>query len=469
MLLIAVGAIVRRRQVDPARVLAAAALAVYLLDPVATMSPGFHLSFVAVLLLLWLARRSRASPRDGFRALRIVTAARELVIMQAFLFFGLLPLTVLIFQRVAFLSMPANLLAVPLFSLVTVPLTLTGLIVGRLSEPAGTAALQVAASTIAWTEAGMTVLLRLPFADITVAALSGHMWLVVFVPALWVLLPRGWPGRGIALLAVAAIVAHAPKSPPRGCVDAHVLDVGQGLAVVMQTERHFLVFDTGVSFRGGGSIAEQVVSPFLWSRAASRIDWLIVSHADIDHSGGVKSLEESFEIGTVLAGEPLRGAFECHAGQDWTQDGLRFRVLHPRWPAERVGNNASCVLLVSGGQHGILLTGDIEAKAEHEIVARGLIPEVDVVVVPHHGSLTSSSMPFVDATSPLLAIVSAGYGNRWGFPKAAVVERWRSVGATVVNTATAGAVSLRLCADGGLVEWRKDRHARRRFWREGAG
>lgn len=457
---------VRRRQVDPPAVLAAAALVVYLVDPVATMTPGFHLSFVAVVVLLWLARRRAAPARTGISRCNGLNAIRQLITMQSFLLLGLMPLTVLIFQRVAFLAMLANIVAVPVFSFVTVPLTLAGLALGPVSEVAATSMLRLAAVGISWIEAFINEIAELPFADVTVAAVGGIIWPVVLVPALWVLLPRGWPGRWLALLAAATIVVQVPKPPPRGCVDAHVLDVGQGLAVVLQTTRHFLVFDTGVSFRGGGSVAKQVILPFLRSRGTSRIHWLVVSHADIDHSGGVATLSDNIEIGTIIAGEPWPDVTGCHAGQAWQADGLRFRILHPELPLAYTGNNASCVLLVTAGRHGILLTGDIEARAERMIVRQHALRDIDVVLVPHHGSLTSSSMPFVDAISPILAVVSSGYANRWGFPKETVVERWQSVGAEVVNTALAGAVSLRLCEQDGVVALRKDRHARRRFWRE---
>lgn len=466
MLFAVVVAIARRRQVGPAQVLAAAALLIFLLDPVATMTPGFHLSFAAVVLLLWLARR-RLATRNALPG-RALMPVRQLVIMQSHLLFGLMPLTVLIFRRIAFLSMPANLVAVPLFSIVTVPLTLAALALGAVSERTSRALLGVAAATIVQVDSLVSAMQRLPFADLRIPALDGPIWPVVLLPALWAVLPRGWPGRGLAILAVTALVVYTPKPSPRACADLHVLDVGQGLAVVTRTRNRALLFDTGMAYQSGGSVAERVVLPFLESRGISRIDWLIVSHDDIDHSGGFETLVAGIDTGRVLAGEPLTGAQACRAGLEWIVDGVRFRILHPKPAAELVGNDASCVLLLSAGPHSILLTGDIEADAEREMIERGLPGTVDVVVVPHHGSLTSSSTPFVQATSPRIAVVSAGYDNRWGFPRDVVVERWLSVGADVINTATAGAVSLRLCAGGGVTALRKDRETRRRFWREGA-
>lgn len=470
MLLVAACALARRRHIDPLATIAVAATVVFVLDPVATMTPGFNLSFSAVVLLLWLARRRQDSVADRSFILRATHTLRQLFTMQVFLLFGLMPLTVCIFQRVAFLATPVNLAAVPLFSIVTVPFTLAGLAVSELYGPAGQVALQIAAKSIEWLEVLIVQVVRLPFADIRVAGIENHGWLIVALPALWVLLPKGWPGRWVALLAVVALLLQTPAPPDEGCVDAHVLDVGQGLAVVVQTGRRTLVFDTGVSFRGGGSVAEQVIVPFLQSRGIERIDWLVVSHADSDHSGGVRAIQEYADVGAILVGEPLRetdlASFECATGQYWEAEKVGFRVLHPAPGMRRDGNDSSCVLLVEVGRHGLLLTGDIEADAERDLVANNGLTVVDAVVVPHHGSLTSSSAPFVDAVSPIVAIVSAGYGNRWGFPKERVVERWQSVGAQVLDTATSGAVSLRLCSGGGLRALRTDRYERRRFWRD---
>ncbi len=456
--------VARRRQVDPAVTLAAAGVAVFLVDPVATMTPGFDLSFAAVALLIWLARRDRPTPASRMR--RTAVGIGQLVTMQFILLFGLMPLTISEFRRIAPLSVPANLVAVPLFSFVTVPLALGGLLAGTVSDMAAGFLLHYAAASISGVEALIVALSRLPAADVRVADTSGGMALVVMLPAVWAALPRGFPVRGLALLAVVALVLHRPAGPPRDCFDTHVLDVGQGLAVVVQTESHVLVYDTGLAFRSGGSLAERVVRPFLQSKGTRRIDRLVISHGDADHSGGLPDLLDDFDVREVLAGEPLDAApaaERCIAGQEWRYDGVRFRTLHPDEPG--TGNNTSCVLLVAAGEHRLLLTGDIEAQAEHEILRQKRLPRVDALVVPHHGSLTSSSVPFVNATAPGLAVVSSGFGNRWGFPKPKVRERWAAAGALLLDTASSGAVSFRSCAAGGLSALRRDRRERRRFWR----
>ncbi len=473
MLTLASIALLRRRHIDSTAIILVAALSVYVLDPIATMTPGFNLSFAAVGLLLWLARRRQAGTKAQTILGRLTRRFRQLITMQLFLMLGLMPLTVLVFQRIAYLATPINLVAVPLFSIFTVPMVLAGLVLAGFEGPLGTGALRAAAVSVEWLSILIDAAMRLPYTDLPIAAITGRGWLLVCLPALWVLLPKGWPGRSLALLAVPALLLHAPRAPDAGCVDAHVLDVGQGLAVVLQTRTTVLVFDTGASFRGGGSAAERVVIPFLKSRGMRSVDWLLVSHADIDHSGGVSALHRYARVATTLAGEPLQNgpqaSIACRRGQRWDADGVRFSVLHPSSSKLRTGNDASCVLLVEAGAYRLLLTGDIETDAEREILQGFKPAAVDIVVVPHHGSLTSSSVPFVDALGPVVAIVSAGYGNRWGFPKPAVVQRWRAAGAAVADTATAGAVSLRMCADDGIRALRRDRHERRRFWRAGPG
>ena len=473
-LMLAIGALIllRRRTVDPLNVLAVAAVLVFVGDPVAIMAPGFGLSFAAVGLLQWLARRRLSGAGSKSMASRIVDAVRQLVAMQVLLLLGLMPLTILYFQRIAFLALPANLLAVPLFSFVTVPATLLALALGELLAPVSRVALRIASRSIAWLEQLISTLLQWPGADVNVADVNGMAWLALAVPAAWALLPRDWPGRYVALVAIPFLVLQQPPRPPTGCFEAHILDVGQGLAIVLNTATTTLLYDTGVAFRGGGSMADTVVVPFLKARGIRRLDRLIVSHADTDHSGGVRAILGHASVGLTLLGEPLPHktgpARPCRAGQSWRHDGISFEILHPAARRAHAGNNASCVLRVAAGQYSLLVTGDIEADGERELLRDRLRSAVDIVIVPHHGSATSSTPSFVRQLAPRLAIISAGHGNRWGLPKQSVVERWQQAGAAVLNTAEEGAISVQLCEHLGLRKITKDRYQRRRFWRSDA-
>ena len=446
----------RRRQLDAARVITLAAIVVYISDPVTSLAPGFQLSFGAVALLVWLAqRRGGAGSWPG-----LAGAVRQLIILQVFLLLGLLPMTATLFQRFTPVATPVNLLAVPLFSFVTAPLTLAGLALGDVCERGALLLLRLAALSIDALEAMIDAAVRLPFAHIHLADFSGAAVLLLCLPPLWVVLPPGWPGRWLAVLSIVAIVLWKPPPPPAACFDSWVLDVGQGLAVAIQTHEETILYDTGMAWRNGGSAAERTITPFLRARGVR----LIVSHSDIDHSGGLAVLEREFDVSHVIVGEMRVSGdgLQCAAGQNWWSGAIRFEFLHPTGAEE--GNDASCVLRVSAGAYALLLTGDIEAAAERALLQRGATLGADVVLVPHHGSLTSSSAPFIDSVHAEVAIVSAAHANRWGFPKQPVVARWQASGAAILDTGTAGAVYLRICAAGGIMDLRREREERRRFW-----
>ncbi len=470
MIALIAAAILKRRSPNPVLVLATACIGLVLIDPLTTMAPGFKLSFAAVLVLIWIARWRQAGA-GGQLLLRPLIAVRQLGVMQLLLLFGLLPLTALEFSRVAFVAPPVNLVAVPLFSFVTVPFALAGLLLDGMFEPLGDSALRIAAASLGSIESLVAIAAELPGAYLAIPSLSGVACLYLVAPLLWVVLPPGWPGRYVAWVAVAALVVYQPRGPEANCVEIDVLDVGQGLSVVARTHRHTVVFDTGPSFRGGGGgAAQSVVLPYLASHGIRHIDKLVISHADLDHAGGVATIVGGTDVAELLVGESLSGfesiAASCRAGEGWNYDGVDFRFVQPPATVARKGNNASCVLMIEAGAYRVLLTGDIERPIEGEMLRNGAASAVDAVVVPHHGSRTSSTLPFVRALSPTIAIVSAGYENRWGFPKQDVVERWQAAGAVVHTTATSGTIGIRMCSGSGIEQIRRYREEEHRIWHE---
>jgi len=468
MLALATAALGMRRRVSPGRLLASACLVQLVSDPLSHLAPGFRLSFAAVAVLFLLAPSLRPAQSSAGIHRRAGTAVARLCALQFALMVGLFPLTVTEFGRFTLLALPVNLVVLPIFNFVTVPFALGGAVLAGIDEPAGAALLSIA-------HRSATVALRIiDFADafdgLAFANLAQHWRLAAILPLLHVLLPAGWPGRRIAVLAIVTVLADRPAPPPPGCFDYHVLDVGQGLAVVVQSHEHALLFDTGPAFRNGGSAARFTVLPFLARQGIDRLDQVVVSHADMDHAGGIDDILTDIQVGRVYTSEPLArlGSAQtaCASGVGWEWDGVRFDFLHPRRGSPWSGNDASCVLLVAAGDERLLLPGDIEAPAEILLAYRQMLPPAVAVVVPHHGSRTSSSASLVDATRPAIAIVAAGHGNRWGFPKADVTARWVRAGARVLNTASSGAVSQRICRDGGPLPPREARRDARRYWHD---
>ena len=448
------------RRPDPARILAVAALVLALGDPLATMGAGFKLSFAAVGVLLWQVRRY--APGAGFRH-----RLGQLVTSQFLLLAGLAPLVVPLFGRLPVAAPLANLVAVPLFSVVTVPFALAGLVLDGPFSTAGDLCLHVAARSLALLEPLLDALAGLPS---TIAGVTGPARLLLLLAAAWTVLPPGWPGRAAAWLGLGGLLLFRPAGPPAECFTARVLDVGQGLATVIRTERSVLVYDTGPAWRGGGDSAAAVLLPYLAHRGLARVDDLVVSHGDSDHAGGVASLLDGVVVHRAWYGQPLTAlpaaAEPCTAGRSWRVDGVEFRFLHPPAGSTYEGNDGSCVLLVSAGRARLLLPGDIERAAEADLLARAPPGRVTAVVVPHHGSRTSSSPALVENLTPMLAVVAAGRDNRWGLPKQSVVARWETAGARVLNTADEGALGLRFCAGQGRLDVESERRARRRIWHD---
>lgn len=460
----------RRRPLAPTRILALTCIVMTMADPLSILTPGFQLSFAAVAILLWLARLHRSTHIDRTLRHRLQRAAGKLVPLQIALLLGLMPLTATLFGRVSWLSPLVNLIVLPVFNLVTVPASLLGLLLDGPFEVVGDALLKMAWYSVSFLLRLVELAVQIPHAELRIASLDKIALASVGITIVWVILPAGWPGRKLAWLAALAAVLQVAPRPPANCVDIHALDVGQGLATVVITESHTLVYDTGPSFRSGSDTGALVVLPFLHAQGIDDIDVVIVSHGDNDHSGGMRSLLAASKVGAVLVGEHLAELPVlqnlCAAGQSWQWDGIRIAVLHPRADQVRAGNDASCVVEIRAGRYVALLTGDIERPAEQQLVRRQRLSVAELVMVPHHGSRTSSHAGFIAELRPRIAIVSAGFENRWGFPKSDVVERWEAVGTDVINTAYAGAVAYRMCADSGLRLLTRQRRDNRHIWND---
>ena len=458
MIAAALLAVLSRRAFHPSQAFALALIGVLAFDPLAVLNAGFWLSFLGVAWLLWCL------PPVGRQSWW-----RALVSMQGVLTIGLLPLTVWFFGQASVAGPLCNLVAVPWASLVVVPITLLGTLLELVIPGAGSWLFQLAA----WLMQGLWNLME------PVAAWHGSM---VYLPepslgalvlallgAFWLLLPRGIPGKLLAVLLFVPLLFPRLSPPPPGSIDLSLLDVGQGLSVLVRTEHHAVLFDAGPAFPGGLDMGEAVVVPALRALGVGKLDLLLVSHGDNDHAGGVAAVKRAYAPGHVLVSRKHVETDEtaCQKGQTWHLDDVTMRILHPPEFFPYLANDSSCVLRVEvDGQGLVLLPGDIGKVVEQRLVreqTRAL--PATVLVIPHHGSRTSSAPEFIDAVAPDLALIGSGHRNRFDLPRADVVARYQERDIEVLDTAQAGAVHLRLDRNG-IRALRTERRQRPALWRE---
>ncbi|BBD80550.1 DNA internalization-related competence protein ComEC/Rec2 [Aerosticca soli] len=466
VLMIAVATLARcgRRHASGSQALALALMVMLVVDPLAVLDAGFWLSFVGVAFLMACLNERGA----GWRGL-----VHELTVGQWLMTLSLLPLSLWFFGEASLVGALSNLLAVPLVSFLIVPLALAGTAVLPVCPPLAGLLWRGAA----WLVHGMWWLLEYlagwPGAHWHLPAVSLPALMLATLGSLWLFAPRGIPARPLGALLFLPLLWPPRPALADGAFRIYMLDVGQGLSVAVETAHHALLYDAGAAYPSGFDLGAAVVTPALHALGIDRLDVLMVSHADNDHAGGAAAVAAVFPEATRWAGEPARmrmptGA--CRAGQHWQWDGVRLRVLWPSAEAAPVakGNQRSCVLLVEGAGGRLLLTGDIDRRVEPAVAAA--VPAGDgralILQVPHHGSRSSSSAAFIAALEPSLALVSAGWRNRFGHPHPLVVQRYRQAGIELLDTAEDGALAVEVPPEGVprvLRRWRPDTP---RYWRE---
>ena len=451
------------RIASPGRTLALALLAVVLADPWAPLAPGFWLSFGAVALIFYVsAGWSTAEPRLA-QWLRIQWAIT----------LGLAPAALILFSQLSLVGPLANAVAIPLVSAVITPLALAAALLPMDALlQAGAWLVEQLLQFLEWCD-------TLPFALWQQPAPPRWAVLAALGGVAWLLAPRGVPWRGLGLALLAPAFAWPPPAPAPGEAWVTTLDVGQGLAVLVRTAHHALLYDAGPSYGPEADSGGRVVLPFLRAQGVARLDAMMLTHADRDHVGGALSVLQATETGRVLSS--LDGAHpalllaaarhRCLRGLHWSWDGVEFRLLHPAGhaaaPTGRTprANDRSCVLHIRTETHAMLLTGDIERGSEAALIAAEGAPaglRADVLLVPHHGSGSSSSAAFLAAVAPRWAIVPVGYRNRFGHPHPEVLRRIRAQGARLLRTDLDGAIEVRLAP--GSVAVGAARATAPRYW-----
>ena len=464
MLLVAWVAWTSRLRLSAHLVLSMAGVVVCLLDPWSVTSTGFWLSFGAV-WVLWMASQTTGRFRpikkspwvDHWQALASATRLQWMISLS------LVPILSWLFQQVSVASPLANALAIPVVTLVVTPasLLLAGLsLVDSLS---------FASTGLAWVAHGAFELMMVP-----VSALATARWALIDIPAFpfvllvasviglaWSLQPMGVPARWAGWLWMSVALCWSPGRPRPGEWHMLALDVGQASSVLILTHQHAVLFDAG-GRTANSDDGERIVKPVLRAFGVKQLDLVMISHDDRDHVGGLDAILQEVPVKRLVRST-------CHRGMRWEMDKVQLEVLHPDQPVEpapankKTGkrNHQSCVLKVSGAHHSLLLTGDITSREEGKLLSAGMTP-VNVVLAPHHGSDTSSSMAWVQATGARHVIFQSGWLNRFGHPSRKVMARWQATGAQAWRTDRHGAVWVRSQDNRLIVE--STRAQRKRYW-----
>lgn len=437
MLSVFISAVIWRRQISAWFAWMLALTGVVMLNPASVFSESFWLSFGTLAIIIYAMSGRLAPSGIWWKHFRI----------QWVIGFGLTPLALLFFQQTSLISFFANTIAIPWLGILILPFCL----LATLSVP------------ISSTCASLLLLLADNSLSLLWIILS---WFATFPNGVWVhpipnavcmaatliavallLLPAGMPGRLLGILWLLPLLCLQPDTLKHNEYTLSLLDVGQGLSVVIQTARHTLIFDAGPKLNARTDAGKNIVIPYLRSQGISHIDRLVISHPDNDHIGGAGALLKEFNISSIMTSTPEKFAHAsyCLAGYEWEWDGVTFEFLYPSLSDLHLNNDSSCVLLIDNGRHRALLTGDIEKMAEYKLL--NTVKDrlaADILVAPHHGSKTSGVPAFIQAVHPQYVLYATGYRNRYHFPHKSVMERYAAINAIQLNTAEVGMVRFRV-------------------------
>lgn len=477
MLSVVALALMARRGLRAPSTLALAGTVVCVLDPWAVIAPGFWLSFGAVAAIMWaLSGRVRSDVSKPSWRERLLDAGR----VQLAVTVALIPLTIALFAQLSLVSPLANAVAIPLVSLVVTPLALLG--AALLSLPAPLAALAAPVLTLAHEVFAalaqvLQFMVQWPAASLPWPAPPTWVLLCALLGVAWMLAPRGWPVRWVGALWWLPLALWPPARPATDELWVTALDVGQGTAVLVQTQTASMLFDTGPRYTPQTNAGSRIIAPYLRRQGIHALDLMVVSHLDSDHSGGAAALMKEVRVERLLTSiDPTHALIQgaqhtepCVAEQHGALGAARWRVLHPQaedYKRRLDTNSMSCVVMLEFGTQRVLLTGDITAAQEARILARlqeGELSNTTLLMAAHHGSHTSSSPAWAQAVQPRWVAYTMGYRNRYGHPHAAVVQRFAEIGARAVRTDESGATTWRLNAKGD-VDVQRSRVEQSRYW-----
>jgi competence protein ComEC len=453
MLVVAMMLMVHQRHLPRSTTLAIILFLVLFINPFAVLSGGFWLSFSAVFILLYCGCKRLGQTHWTINILKT----------HPILALGLSPLLLLFFQQASIVSPLANMIAIPWVSFIIVPLILSAVLLMFLFPWLATQLLLLANINLGFLFEWLQLVSNLPFSSINHPEPSLWATLLAVIAILLLLAPKGIPTRRLAFILLLPLLFGQQNHFNQGEFSVNLLDVGQGLATVVQTANHLLVFDTGVKYSANFDMGKMVVLPYLQGIGVSKIDRLIISHGDNDHIGGMESLIENITIGDIYSSINKPNLKACISGQQWQWDGVNFEILSPTKSRFSSKNNNSCVLKIESIYGSALLTGDIEAGAERSLVKRVSDNlKSDVLIAPHHGSKTSSTWNFLQKVDPQWILIPVGYKNRFNHPHPQVLKRYQQQGYQWFSTAKGGALQVFMTQKGQKLMSYRDKFGK--YW-----
>ncbi|MGC1853750.1 MAG: DNA internalization-related competence protein ComEC/Rec2 [Candidatus Aquirickettsiella sp.] len=454
-------AIIKRRYLTSWHSFHLALLVILIIEPFAVLSASFWLSFTAVLLIFY-AVSSRIKPLKNWRAWCRIQFTVSL---------GLIPLSLLFFHQISWISFAANLIAIPSTGFLILPLSLLGSLLSLVSSALGNHILIFAEQLLELLWKVLNFFSEIPLAQYYAYLSSRWILASSIIGILLLLAPKGMPTRYLGFIWILPLFFGESQRPHYGDIWIHLLDVGQGLASVVRTQHHILIYDTGPRLSPSFDAGKLVILPFLQTIDVQKVNLMVISHGDNDHSGGAKIILKQIQVDKVLSSIPKKFLPKivnlCEEKMHWQWDGISFEILYPPMNHHYLGNNSSCVLKISNHLQSILLVGDIEKAAENYLVhAKQKDLQSTVLIVPHHGSKTSSSIEFLNHVQPVYALFPTGFHNRFKFPHKIVLNRYQRLGSKIYNTAAEGTITLKLNAFSNSIQAETYNDKNHHFWQD---
>ena len=449
------------KRINPFNAWSLALLIVIILNPATVLSESFWLSFGTIALIIY-GMSNRLSP-SGFwwKHGRV----------QWVIGVGLIPLSLTLFQECSLVSFIANTIAIPLFAMIILPLCFVSTVFLIIQPTIGSLLLLLADKSLAGLWMILTWLSHLKWASFHIAMPNFYILFFTSIGFLILLLPSGTPLRLLGIIWILPLFLYQQQRPREGEYYMNLLDVGQGLSVVIQTATHTLLYDAGPKLEASSDMGERIVLPFLRSAGIKKIDLMVISHADNDHIGGANAILNAYRHTPIKTSAPEKFSSShvefCNAGDAWKWDGVNFTFLYPMNYDNNSRNDNSCVLMIDNGKYKILLTGDIEKYAEQELLHN--MPEklaANIIVAPHHGSKTSGIPKFISAVHPEIVLYATGYRNRYHFPHPSVIKEYEKINALAFNTSESGSIQFIVGKNGLETKPQEYRKMNKKYWNE---